>query len=78
MLLWAYLDPDFGWTAHKVELALWTHVMACQLDPSLLRDKSDSEEKEATTGNMRQRKRKTDSAPATSPKVLRQSTSRRK
>ena len=31
-----FADPSSDWTAHKVELAVWTDVMIRQLDPSLL------------------------------------------
>ena len=29
-------DSSKSWTAHKVEMTLWTHYMANKLDPNLL------------------------------------------
>ena len=31
-----FVDPSGEWTAHKVELVVWTDVMARKLDPTLL------------------------------------------
>ncbi|XP_782128.2 uncharacterized protein LOC576762 [Strongylocentrotus purpuratus] len=43
-------DPSGEWTPHKVELALWTHYMACKLDPSLLASKTGPSKKRKSTG----------------------------
>eukprot|EP00057_Strongylocentrotus_purpuratus_P019301 XP_011673775.1 PREDICTED: uncharacterized protein LOC105442854 [Strongylocentrotus purpuratus] len=44
-------DPSGEWTPHKVELALWTHYMACKLDPSLLASKTGPSKKRKSTGD---------------------------
>ena len=32
-----FSDPEKSWTAHDVELTLWTYYVAKTLDPSLLK-----------------------------------------
>ncbi|XP_072022117.1 uncharacterized protein [Amphiura filiformis] len=43
-------DSSSSWTAHKVELTLWTHYMANKLDPSLLQqaDRSAAKKRKST------------------------------
>nr|XP_054762823.1 uncharacterized protein LOC129269356 [Lytechinus pictus] len=44
-------DSSGEWTPHKVELALWTHYMACKLDPSVLETKNGPSNKRKSTGD---------------------------
>ena len=37
MIFFTSPDSSGSWTAHKVELTLWTHYMANKMDPSLLK-----------------------------------------
>ena len=40
------VDPGGEWTGHKVELALWCHVTATRIDPSLVQASSKRKLKE--------------------------------
>ena len=39
-----FLDPEQNWNPHKVELTLWAHFVASELEPSLLSDLPPAED----------------------------------
>ena len=38
-----FLEENGVWTAHRVELAIWAHYVAHDLDPSLLSNMPDTD-----------------------------------
>ena len=42
------LDPEGGWTEHTIELALWSHVTAMKIDPSLVQGQTKRKLEEIT------------------------------
>jgi len=57
------LDPDFNWTAHKVEKTLWAHSVATSLHPSILSDVTNKPDNvtNKTEVNKNSKKRKNNS-----------------
>lgn len=45
------LEPEHSWTPHKVELTLWAHFVASELEPSLLSDLPPAEDIPQTSDN---------------------------
>lgn len=44
-------DPEQNWNPHKVELTLWAHFVASELEPSLLSDLPPAEDVPQTSDN---------------------------
>ena len=64
-----FVDPSGEWTAHKVELAVWTDVMGRQLDPTLLESVySDDSPPTSANGESRTEKRRSKSIEGRDPK----------
>ena len=72
-----FVDPSGEWTAHKVELAVWTDVMGRQLDPALLESAySDDSPPTAANGESRTEKRRSKSIESRDPKRSKKSRAR--
>ncbi|XP_077980051.1 uncharacterized protein LOC144435329 [Glandiceps talaboti] len=51
-------DPESRWTPHKVELGLWTHVMATNLDGTILEEIRKKRKKQDDNNKTRRKKLK--------------------
>lgn len=49
--MFSLLDPEQNWNPHKVELTLWAHFVASELEPSLLSDLPPAEDIPQTSDN---------------------------
>ena len=68
--MFSVVDPEGEWTAHKVELALWTDALARQLEPALLESvfSQASSSPTGATGRSKPKKRYSESANETENK----------
>lgn len=47
----SFAEPEHNWNPHKVELTLWAHFVASELEPSLLTDLPPAEDVPQTSDN---------------------------